>query len=45
MGKILFIETCEEKPVPELYEKELVALKETGVFDVVHGVFSRKAAG
>ena len=42
MGKILFIETCEEKPVPELYEKELVALKETGVFDVVHGVLVGK---
>ena len=33
--KILFIETCEEKPVPEQFEKEIAILKEKGVFDVV----------
>lgn len=41
-GKILFIETCEEKPVPELFEKEIVLLKEKGVFDVVNGVLVGK---
>ena len=41
-GKILFIETCEEKPTPELLEKELLALKERGVFDVIHGVLVGK---
>ena len=41
-GKILFIETCEEKPAPEQYEKELVILKEKGVFDVVSGVLVGK---
>lgn len=41
-GKILFIETCEEKPVPELFEKEIIALKNKGVFDVVNGVLVGK---
>ncbi len=41
-GKILFIETCEEKPVPELFEKEIVVLKDKGVFDVVNGVLVGK---
>ena len=41
-GKILFIETCEEKPAPELVEKELTALKDKGVFDVVSGVLVGK---
>ena len=40
--KILFIETCEEKPVPELFEKEVQLLKEKGVFDVVAGVLVGK---
>ena len=40
--KILFIETCEEKPVPEQYEKEIRILKEEGVFDVVNGVLVGK---
>lgn len=31
-GKILFVETCEEKPEPELVRKELSALKKRGVF-------------
>ncbi len=41
-GKVLFIETCEEKPVPELFQKELTALKEKGVFDVINGVLVGK---
>ncbi len=41
-GKILFIETCEEKPAPELFEKEITALKEKGVFDVISGVLVGK---
>lgn len=41
-GKILFIETSEEKPAPELFEKEILALKEKGVFDVVNGVLVGK---
>ncbi len=41
-GKILFIETCEEKPVPGLFEKEIMLLKEKGVFDAVNGVLVGK---
>lgn len=41
-GKILFIETCEEKPVPELFEKEIGLLKSKGIFDVVNGVLVGK---
>lgn len=41
-GKMLFIETCEEKPVPELFEKELLALKEKGVFEAVNGIIVGK---
>ena len=41
-GKILFLETCEEKPIPELFEKELCALKERGVFDAVNGILAGK---
>lgn len=41
-GKVLFIETCEEKPSPELLEKELYALKEKGVFDVICGILVGK---
>lgn len=41
-GKVLFIETCEEKPAPELFEKELITLKNKGVFDVVNGVLVGK---
>lgn len=42
VGKILFIETSEEKPEPELFEKEITALKERGVFDAVNGVLVGK---
>lgn len=41
-GKILFIETCEEKPAPELFEKEIITLKDKGVFDVINGVLVGK---
>ena len=27
--------TCERKPTPELFEREVLLLKEKGVFDVV----------
>ena len=40
--KILFIETCEEKPVPEQFEREISILKEKGIFDVVNGVLIGK---
>lgn len=40
--KIIFIETCEEKPVPKQFEKEIAILKEKGVFDVVSGVLVGK---
>lgn len=40
--KILFIETCEEKPVPEQFKKEIDILKEKGIFDVVNGVLIGK---
>lgn len=41
-NKILFIETCEEKPKPELFEKELLTLKDTGIFDVISGIIVGK---
>lgn len=41
-GKILFIETCEEKPVPDIFEREIRALKSKGVFDVIKGVLIGK---
>lgn len=41
-GKILFIETCEEKPAPELFEKEITGLKDRGVFDAVGGILVGK---
>lgn len=40
--KILFIETCEEKPVPEQFEREISILKEKGIFDVANGVLVGK---
>jgi Uncharacterized proteins, homologs of microcin C7 resistance protein MccF len=41
-GKILFIETCEEKPTPDILKKELLTLKEKGIFDVINGVLVGK---
>lgn len=40
--KILFLETCEEKPKPEEFEKELLTLKNTGIFDVISGIIVGK---
>lgn len=36
------IETCEEKPIPELFEREVLLLKEKGVFDAVNDVLVGK---
>lgn len=41
-NKILFLETCEEKPKPEEVEKELLTLKNTGIFDVISGIIVGK---
>lgn len=41
-GKILFIETCEEKPAPEIFKKELSALKNKGIFDLINGILVGK---
>ncbi len=41
-GRILLLETSEEKPEPERYEKMLTALKAHGVFDAVNGVLVGK---
>jgi muramoyltetrapeptide carboxypeptidase LdcA involved in peptidoglycan recycling len=41
-GKILLLETSGEKSVPALYRKMLLALKATGIFDVVNGVICGK---
>lgn len=41
-GRILLLETSEEKPTPERYEKMLRVLKDYSVFDVVSGVLIGK---
>lgn len=41
-GRILLLETSEEKPIPEEYEKMLRVLKEYGLFEVVSGVIVGK---
>lgn len=41
-GKILLLETCEEKMPPQKYRRALTALKETGLFDVLSGVLVGK---
>ena len=41
-GRILLLETCEEQPTPEHYREMLVALKKTGIFDVISGVLCGK---
>jgi Uncharacterized proteins, homologs of microcin C7 resistance protein MccF len=40
--KILFIETCEEKPTPEILAKELLVLKAKGIFEEVSGLIIGK---
>ena len=41
-GKILFIESSDEQPEPELYKKMIQALEERGVFAAVAGVLVGK---
>lgn len=41
-GKILFIETSEEKPSPELYAKMLTALDQHGILAQVSGIIAGK---
>ena len=41
-GRILLLETSEEKPSPEKYRRALGFLKERGVFDAVSGVLAGK---
>lgn len=41
-GKILLLESSEEKMLPRKYRKAVTALKETGIFDVLSGVLIGK---
>lgn len=41
-GKILFIETSEEQPTPELFAEALRTLKATGMFEVINGILVGK---
>ena len=41
-GRILLLESSEEKPTPELYRRALECLKDTGVFGAVNGVLAGK---
>ena len=41
-GKILLLESSEEKMQPEKYRNAVLALKETGIFDVISGVLVGK---
>ena len=41
-GRILLLETSEEKPSPEKYRQALTYLKDRGVFDAVSGVLTGK---
>lgn len=41
-GRILLLESSEEKMTPEKYRKAVSALKETGIFDVLSGVLVGK---
>lgn len=41
-GKILLLESSEEKMSPEKYRKAVMALKETGIFDVISGILIGK---
>ncbi len=38
----MFLETCEEKPEPELLYRELKAVEETGAFEVINGIIFGK---
>ena len=41
-GKILLLESSQEQPTPQLYQKMLQALKNTGIFEVLSGVLVGK---
>lgn len=41
-GKILLLESSEEKMSPHKYQKAILTLKETGIFDVLSGVLIGK---
>ncbi|VOU27078.1 MccC family protein [Streptococcus pneumoniae] len=41
-GKILLLETSEEKPKPEDFKKMLLTLKDTGIFAVINGLLVGK---
>ena len=41
-GRLLLLESSEEQPTPEMYEKMLMALKEYGIFEVISGVLVGK---
>ena len=41
-GKILLLESSEEQPTPEKYRHMIEALKNTGIFDVIHGILVGK---
>lgn len=41
-GRIILLESSEEKPTPALYRQALEYLKDTGVFDAVSGVLAGK---
>lgn len=41
-GKILLIETSEERPSPDLYRNMLTKFKNAGVFDVISGIICGK---
>lgn len=41
-GKVMFLETCEEKPSPDLFWKELMAIENTGAFEAVKGLIVGK---
>lgn len=43
-GKILLLESSEEKMPPQKYRNALLAIKETGIFDVLSGVLIGKPA-
>lgn len=41
-GKILLLESSEEKMTPEKYRKALTVLKDTGIFEVINGILMGK---
>lgn len=41
-GKILLLESSEEKPIPQLYREMIKKLQEVGVFDVISGLLVGK---